>query len=66
MQYKIIVIASIIRFILVFPVPVTLFRQIVATDIIRMAIETTRKTGIAASRYAISSLKSNNNSLGKN
>ena len=45
MQYTIMVIISIKRFTLVLPVPVTEFKQMVATDINKIANPTIRNTG---------------------
>jgi hypothetical protein len=58
MQYRIIVMISIIRLILVLPVPVTAFRHIVETDIKRMATPTILRTGIPSAKN--SSLVLNN------
>ena len=57
MQYKMMVMISIIKLTFVLPVPVTEFKQIVATDIKRMAKPTIRSTGIPSSRNAAFSLK---------
>ena len=57
MQYNIIVIISIIRFVRVFPVPVTAFKQIVETDISIIATATILSTGVPNCKNASLLLK---------
>jgi hypothetical protein len=58
MQYITIVMTSIIRLILVLPVPVTAFRQTVETDIKRIATPTILRTGSPNAKNASLVLKS--------
>lgn len=54
--------ASIIKFIRVFPVPVTALSHTTETDINNIPVVTIRKTGIASSIKLLDSLKNDNNS----